>query len=101
MLDVTSFLAGFAFASILGIVFQRIRLLQGPINAPNRTMNTFPDAVQGSLTSRGVVTASYQAFLLRIWYILVFFVMAGIGVWLIWQWGSSLGFTLVSEPICP
>jgi hypothetical protein len=100
MFDVASFLTGFVLATTLGMVFQRIRILQGPINAPNRTMNTFPDAVQESLTSRMVVTTSYQAFLLQIWYILLLLVVLGVGVWVIIEWASSSGFTLFGESVC-
>ena len=100
MFDVASFLAGFILATTVGLVFQRIRLLQGPINAPNRPMSTFPDAAQGELTSRGVVQGSYQALLLRLWYMLLLAGVIALGGWVIWQWVASSGATFFSSSVC-
>lgn len=101
MFDFVSFLVGFILATTLGIISQQILQLGGAVNAPNRPMSTFPDAAQPHLTSRGIVSAGYQALFRRFLYTLLLWVVIGTSGWLIWQWISSLGFTMFGQPACP
>jgi hypothetical protein len=100
MFDLASFVIGFLLSSILGIISQQILGLQGPINAPRRPMSTFPDAAQPNLTSQGVVTTGQQArFRQGLFRLLYIAVLVTVG-WLIWQWVSTSGISLLGKPAC-
>jgi len=100
MFDIPSFAAGFLFATILGMIAQRIMQLRGAIGGPGRAYDTFPDAIQPRTTATGVMAAARGARIRRLFLQILFIAVFGGGIALVGQWIADTGISALGRGTC-